>query len=286
MCPSESPIEAAAPVDTRQGHLAAVERAVRRMRSNLAHAWDSDLSLRALSREACYSVSHFIRVFHEVTGVTPHQFLASLRLQQAKELLEASDGSVTAIALRVGYDSVPTFTRTFRSQVGLTPIQFRERCREAVLSPALVSAFRQFARDPARGGGDVRGEVRSAAGRAGVIFVGVFPRGIPQGRPLAGRVLLSPGPFVLPRPATDGAQVLAGLMPYSVLVDPRRAVSPFVEVGRAQLPAIAGATTPAQPLVIELRPPSLVDPPVVVVLDALLGVTGAVASPAAAPTPG
>lgn len=69
---------------------------------------------------------HFIRAFKASLGVSPHRFLKLLRIQRAKDLLASTRRSILEIALDVGYDSGQTLSRSFRQEVGVTPISYRE----------------------------------------------------------------------------------------------------------------------------------------------------------------
>jgi AraC-like DNA-binding protein len=130
--------------DTVAAREAAVEKVINHIRCNLTDSsWDADLSLDALCRQGGYSKSHFISVFEEVTGTTPHHFLASLRMQRAKDLLLSTNRSVTEISLEIGYNSFPTFSRTFSAIVGLAPSEFRKSLTTVAVGqvPASESAF-------------------------------------------------------------------------------------------------------------------------------------------------
>ena len=69
------------------------------------------LTIEQLSRYAAYSPFHFIRIFKEQTGLTPQYYIASLRLQKAKELLMTTDLPVRDIAMELGYQSLGTSRR-------------------------------------------------------------------------------------------------------------------------------------------------------------------------------
>jgi transcriptional regulator GlxA family with amidase domain len=51
----------------------------------------------------------------------------TLRLEEAKQMLEATDDPIEAIASAVGYEDAGFFARLFRRKVGLTPGQYRKR---------------------------------------------------------------------------------------------------------------------------------------------------------------
>jgi AraC family transcriptional regulator len=87
----------------------------------------AQVSLDAAAREAGLSAFHFLRVFANVFGVTPHQYLVAARLRRAARLLAGSDQSITSIAYAVGFADLSNFTRTFRAAAGVTPRAFRQR---------------------------------------------------------------------------------------------------------------------------------------------------------------
>src|SRR2546430_14701048 len=91
------------------------------MRENLGEP----LTVDDMAREALFSKFHFTRIFQRTTGVSPGRFLSALRLQQAKRLLVSTSLNVADISLRVGYNSVGTFSSRFTRSVGLCPTEYR-----------------------------------------------------------------------------------------------------------------------------------------------------------------
>ena len=69
---------------------------------------------------------HFLRSFKAVTGVTPHQWLLRARLRSAAERLATTKTPVTEVALRVGFEDLSNFTRSFRAEFGASPREFRQ----------------------------------------------------------------------------------------------------------------------------------------------------------------
>jgi transcriptional regulator GlxA family with amidase domain len=67
------------------------------------------------------------RRFQQATGMSPLEYVHSLRLEEAKHLLETGDLSVETIANEVGYEDPAFFSRLFRRKVNLTPAQYRRR---------------------------------------------------------------------------------------------------------------------------------------------------------------
>ena len=87
------------------------------------------VSLADLAALCGVSVFHFARAFKTSTGIAPHQFQISLRMERARLHLSRSDSPVTEIALSLGYDSSQSFSRAFRIAHRVTPSQFRDATR-------------------------------------------------------------------------------------------------------------------------------------------------------------
>ena len=79
-----------------------------------------------IAGKAFLSKFHFIRVFTNIYGATPHQYLISLRIEQAKKLL-GSGKSVQETCTLVGFKSITSFTGLFRKLTGTTPAAFRQK---------------------------------------------------------------------------------------------------------------------------------------------------------------
>ena len=69
----------------------------------------------------------FKRRFQQATGMSPLQYVHTLRLEEAKQMLETTDLSIDAIANEAGYEDTGFFIRLFRREVNLTPAQYRKR---------------------------------------------------------------------------------------------------------------------------------------------------------------
>jgi len=69
----------------------------------------------------------FARRFKRATGMSPIEYVHTLRLEEAKRLLEISDEPVEAIAIDVGYEDASFFRRLFRRRVGITALAYRRR---------------------------------------------------------------------------------------------------------------------------------------------------------------
>ena len=107
--------------------IARVTRVVRMIERHFAGPHD----LASLAREARLSPFHFLRVFEELTGVTPHQYLLRMRLRHAAMRLTREFTRVLDIALDSGFGDVSNFNRTFRAEFGVSPRAYRIRTRRA-----------------------------------------------------------------------------------------------------------------------------------------------------------
>ena len=76
------------------------------------------------------SSSAFSRFFHKSTGIKYIEFIKKLRVSKACEQLERSDNQITQICFDVGFANVANFNRHFLSIKGMTPRQYRERCKQ------------------------------------------------------------------------------------------------------------------------------------------------------------
>jgi AraC-like DNA-binding protein len=109
--------------ETASSTLARVSRAIRHVERSLT------TDLTELAELAGLSPFHFLRVFEQITGATPHQFLIRTRLRMAATRLLESDASVLDIALDAGFGDVSNFNRSFRREFGCAPLAFRRRSR-------------------------------------------------------------------------------------------------------------------------------------------------------------
>jgi len=69
----------------------------------------------------------FKRRFRQATGMSPLEYVHTVRLEEAKHMLETGDAPVEAVGNQVGYEDAGFFSRLFRRHVNLTPAQYRKR---------------------------------------------------------------------------------------------------------------------------------------------------------------
>jgi AraC family transcriptional regulator len=87
------------------------------------------IDLDSAAREVGLSAFHFLRLFANVLGVTPHQYLIRSRLRHAARLLADDVRSITDVALDVGFGDLSNFVRTFHRAAGVSPRTFRRAAK-------------------------------------------------------------------------------------------------------------------------------------------------------------
>ena len=103
-----------------------------RARRYIDECYDLPLDLAEISKQACLSRYHFLRLFRDTFATTPHQYLIQRRIEKAKELLRVRSLSVTDVCFEVGFQSLGSFSSLFRKCVGHAPVNYRRRERESL----------------------------------------------------------------------------------------------------------------------------------------------------------
>jgi AraC family transcriptional regulator len=105
-----------------QFHRSQIGRAQRYIRLHVSEP----LTLTRIAREAGSSSYHFARLFLAYTAETPFDFLRRIRLITALRMLqEDPEGSITEIALSVGYETPSAFNKVFKKTLEMSPRDFR-----------------------------------------------------------------------------------------------------------------------------------------------------------------
>ncbi len=89
--------------------------------------YNKPITLAEVAKASHLSVSRLAHIFKEQMGITIIDYLTSVRIERAKQLLLATDQNCTEICFEVGYNNQSYFTRTFKGLVGMTPRQFKVR---------------------------------------------------------------------------------------------------------------------------------------------------------------
>lgn len=84
-------------------------------------------TLSALARECRLSLYHFLRVFRQVTGLTPHDYLVRTRIRDAASHLADGADRIVDVAFASGFGDVSNFCRAFRREMGMSPRDYRRQ---------------------------------------------------------------------------------------------------------------------------------------------------------------
>ena len=101
----------------KQSQLAKIDSALQWMHNQ----YDCKMDITMLAQKVNMSPSVFHRVFKDFTAKSPMQYLKSIRLNKAHELLAVSGYKVNQAAVAVGYESVSQFSREYKRAYGIAP---------------------------------------------------------------------------------------------------------------------------------------------------------------------
>ena len=141
--------------------------AVQRMQDYIEEHLMDEITLADLARASLFSPWHAHRLFHQLTGYTPAEYIRRLRLSRSALRLKAGGLRVTDAAFELGFGSVDGYQRAFRREFGCNPgeyirtrvplplfipygVKFRELRKEAFEMENMQSVFVQLMRKPAR----------------------------------------------------------------------------------------------------------------------------------------
>ncbi len=100
---------------------------IARCQNWIAGHYQEHSPVAAMIRLSGLAERSFKRRFKQATGMSPLEYVHTLRLEEAKQMLEAGDAPVETIAAEVGYEDAGFFSRLFRRKVNLAPAQYRKR---------------------------------------------------------------------------------------------------------------------------------------------------------------
>ena len=100
---------------------------IARCQTWIAEHYDEPSPVAAMVRLSGLAERSFKRRFQQATGMAPLEYVHTLRLEEAKQMLEAGNQPIETIANEIGYEDAGFFSRLFRRKVNLTPAQYRRR---------------------------------------------------------------------------------------------------------------------------------------------------------------
>lgn len=103
------------------------EKKVKQIVDIIEHTYTAqDFSIKRIAEDLYYSTSYISRIFKEVTNMTPIEYVTSLRMLRARDMLRSHSYSISQIAYAVGYNSPFYFSKEFKKYFGFPPSQFNE----------------------------------------------------------------------------------------------------------------------------------------------------------------
>ncbi|MBQ3110162.1 MAG: helix-turn-helix domain-containing protein [Clostridia bacterium] len=99
--------------------------------------YKSITSIPLLAENFFVSPSYLCRIFKKGTHLTISQYINSLKINEACEMLKTTDKSLMQISLEVGYNSYPHFVNNFTRITALSPNEYRKKNREQSVSDTL-----------------------------------------------------------------------------------------------------------------------------------------------------
>ena len=91
----------------------------------VADRFDGPITIDDMARVAGLSPAYFSRLFKDVLGDSPYQFVMDYRVEQAKRMLNEPGRPMIDIALACGFADQAHFSRIFKRLTGKTPGAFR-----------------------------------------------------------------------------------------------------------------------------------------------------------------
>lgn len=98
-----------------------------RIHEILEQGISENVSISEYAEQCEISEVHFIRIFKQLYGITPNQFIINKRLEKAMHLLESTNLPIKDIAISTGFANSYYFSRTFRMRTTLTPSEYRKQ---------------------------------------------------------------------------------------------------------------------------------------------------------------
>ncbi len=99
-----------------------ISKAIDYIEGNLC---SEELNIASIADVTGYSKYHFLRIFREVCGMTPHDYIRKRRISEIVKRMRNESGSISEIAFEFGFNSKENFSRAFKCEHGILPTQFK-----------------------------------------------------------------------------------------------------------------------------------------------------------------
>jgi AraC-like DNA-binding protein len=88
----------------------------------------NEIDIARIAAEACFSKFHFLRLFKQMYGITPHKYLTKLKIEKARELLE-NGATISDTCQSLGFSSMSSFNKLFRQHLKINPSSYSSNAR-------------------------------------------------------------------------------------------------------------------------------------------------------------
>ncbi len=88
---------------------------------------NSNISVEDIANHAGFSTDYFNRIFFAHTGFNIMEYVRFSRIKKAAHLLRGTDNGILDIALDCGYEAHESFSRAFKNQYGISPLEYRKK---------------------------------------------------------------------------------------------------------------------------------------------------------------
>ncbi len=100
---------------------------ITRVQDFVSYHYMEDIKVEDLAQSCHISETHFRRVFTSYMKMSPLEYINTVRINTACELLQKTDEPVADIAHKCGFTTNSTFNRNFKHLMGVTPVEWRKR---------------------------------------------------------------------------------------------------------------------------------------------------------------
>lgn len=92
----------------------------------LSHYTEKDFSVKDIADYGGISETHLRRIFKQNLNISPIKYINYLKLNKAKNMLQVSNYTINEIASSVGFDDPYYFSRFFKQETGLSPLEYKK----------------------------------------------------------------------------------------------------------------------------------------------------------------
>ena len=90
--------------------------------------YNANIRIDDICKQIHLSPYYFIRIFKKSTGLSPHEFLLSIRIGKAEEILKKGDYSIGEVAKFCGFANTAHFSTYFKKVKGISPSEYKRKC--------------------------------------------------------------------------------------------------------------------------------------------------------------